>query len=301
MIARDDDQSARVEAGRAQPVEDARDLGIGVRDLTVVGALRARRKLRRRTVGSVRIVHVDPHEEWLMAAAFALQPRERRVDDRRCRPFGIEAIARLRIASNAIVVRVEALRQPEAAVEDEGADERRRLIAGALEQTRDRRVIVGQRVDAVFADAMDGRRQAGEDRRVRWQRQRHRAARVREPHARRRETIQRGRDTDAKSIRPERIDGDEQHVRSLRGSARCAAAAGCGEATAERAEHAENESFSALRGLCGCVIQPHFDSVLRSASNRTCAASPTASSGTCSMSPCIDATASAGTTAGKMP
>ena len=63
MIPRDDDERA-IEIGVfTQRFEHHVELRVGVRDLAVVRRSRPRRELRRRRVGRVRIVKVDPHEE----------------------------------------------------------------------------------------------------------------------------------------------------------------------------------------------------------------------------------------------
>ena len=72
MIAGDDDERAGGEVPRADPVQDAGKLRVGVHDLAVIAQRRlggwdvARpfEKLRGRRVRRVGIVKVDPHEKW---------------------------------------------------------------------------------------------------------------------------------------------------------------------------------------------------------------------------------------------
>ncbi len=80
VIAGHDDHGAIVEALRAQPVEEAPDVQVGVRELAVVerGAIGAERlHLGVRLVGVVRIVVVDPEEPAL--GGVAIEERERLV------------------------------------------------------------------------------------------------------------------------------------------------------------------------------------------------------------------------------
>src|SRR5262249_56173039 len=89
------------------------------------------------------------------------------------------------------------------------------LVGGVVQQGRDRVVARRQR-GAVFADAVLGRQETCEQRGVRRQRQRRRRPRRREPNARRGKPIEPGRDAGAHTIRAQRVDRDEQHVRTRR-------------------------------------------------------------------------------------
>jgi hypothetical protein len=151
---------------------------------------------------------------WSLVAR--AKPRERAIDDGRCRPLRFETLGRVRIARDLIVVGVESLREPEASIEHEGADKRRRLVPGRLQQARDRRMRVAQRIDAVLAHAVDRRQESREDRRVGWQRQRHRGARRGEAKARRGQPVERGRDPRPESIRTKGVNRHEQYVRLRR-------------------------------------------------------------------------------------
>ena len=227
VIAGNDDDGTSHQPARAERVEQARELRVGVCDLAVVRRRGPRAELGRRIVRGVGIVEVDPQKKWLMADGrwLAAEPGERAVDDRRRRSLGFEAIGRVGIARDLIVVGVEPLRQAEAAIEHERADKRRGLVAGVLQSPRDRLVRLGQRVDPVFADAVRRRQQPGVNRRVRRQGQRHGAAHRGEPDAGRGEPIDRRRDTGTDAVRPERVDGHQQQVRRhLRRSGRLAAA-----------------------------------------------------------------------------
>ena len=101
---------------------DACDLRVRIGHFPIVRIpARATDVLGRRGVRCVRIVKVDPDE---IGRSCARQPGERRIDDVRAFAFGLEPVGRVRIASDAIVVVLEAVGQPESAIEHVGTDER---------------------------------------------------------------------------------------------------------------------------------------------------------------------------------
>jgi hypothetical protein len=193
MVAGHHDDRPALERDRVQPLQHSGHLRIGVGDLGVVAGSRVDGDARRRIVGRVGIVEVEPDEEWsLVLGAWSLvrprslvrpsslvpylQPRGRAIDDDRRWPFGLEAFGGVRIAWDLIVVGVESAREAEAAIEHERADERGGAVAGRFEQRGDGWMGRVGLIDAVFADAVLRWKQAGQDRRVRRQRQRHSAS-----------------------------------------------------------------------------------------------------------------------------
>src|SRR2546423_1986046 len=97
----------------------------------------------------------------LVDCRLLIEPRERAIDHCRRRTFGFEPLARVGIAPDLIVVGVEPLREAEAAVEDERADERGGAVAGPLQQARDRRMRLRPRSRTVLADALLRRQPGG--------------------------------------------------------------------------------------------------------------------------------------------
>ena len=234
MIAGDGDDRAIRHPPGAQRVEQARELRIGIRDLAVVGRARARAELGRRGVRRVGIVEVHPHEECglriadcglttcglttcgLTTCGLAIEPGERMIDHDRGGAFGFEAVGRVGVARDLVVVDVEPLPQPESVIEHERANEGGGVVARALQQPRQRLMRAGERVDPVLAHAVHRRQQPGMNRRMRRQCQRHRGARRDEAEARRGQAIDRRRNARADAIRAEGVDGDEQDVPRLR-------------------------------------------------------------------------------------
>ncbi len=169
VVARHDDERAIHLPMRPQPLEHARDLFVRERDLAVVRRARPRRESRRRRVRRVRIVEVNPQEErgWGPGAGGLVpgpfEPGDCAIDHFGRGTLGFEAFAGVWISCDLIVVGVEPLRETEAMVEHERADECCGAVAGFLEQPRDRRMPGVERVDAVFADTVFRRRQASHD------------------------------------------------------------------------------------------------------------------------------------------
>ena len=116
-----------------------------------------------------------------------------------------------------IVVDVEPAVQPEPRVEHECAHKGPGPVACVLQQRGQCRQLRTEAEQAVRSDAMDWRRDAGEHRGVRRERQRCRAVRACQSQPLAREPIelrrQPGRAAEgADAIRAERVDGDEQQV-----------------------------------------------------------------------------------------
>ena len=89
------------------------------------------RERRRRRIGRVGVVEVDPGEEGWPAGCAPSHAMP--LDDRRCRRVDLELVAWREVVERA-VERVEALAEAVRAVENEGADEGAGLVAGARER-----------------------------------------------------------------------------------------------------------------------------------------------------------------------
>src|SRR5262249_37737592 len=92
-----------------------------------------------------------------------------------------------------IEVRLEALRDAPSAIQYERADEPTGAVPMLLKHLGERRLIVAQVELTVVADAMKGRKRAGEERGVRRQRERRHPRRLIEPQAARGQRVDRGR------------------------------------------------------------------------------------------------------------
>src|SRR5262249_5714689 len=148
-----DDEQTLVAPARADRRDEAAELGVGERDLAVVGPAReGGGEARRRIVGAVRIVEVDPEEEALRRRR---EPGERGVDHLGGRALG-EAHGATRTALDAVVVDGEALVEAEAALEDARADEGGGRVAGGGEAPRERRHRRREAVDRVVPHAVGG-------------------------------------------------------------------------------------------------------------------------------------------------
>ena len=146
-----------------------------------------------------------------MATRRGWQPDQRRIDDIPAAPFRLELLGARGIPPDRIVVGLESLVKAEASVEDVGADERGRPVAGVAECRRQRAALAVED-DAVLADAMRRRRQARHDRDVRWQRQRRRRANIGIRGAARREPVDVRGQTATDAIGAQRVDRDQDDV-----------------------------------------------------------------------------------------
>src|SRR5205814_9632436 len=83
VVAQKDDGSALIELGALQPCDQPSQLAVGVRDLPVVGMLPVFGGVRRRRIiGTVRIVQVQPKEKW--PAAMLAKPLQGSADASVC-------------------------------------------------------------------------------------------------------------------------------------------------------------------------------------------------------------------------
>ena len=128
-------------------------------------------------------------------------------------------------AEHPIVVQLETGVETKTSVEDEGADERRGRVARLLQCASQRGMRTVETERTIVADTVGERISPGHDRHVRRQRQRHvRAGNlVAQPFGG--HVIQRRRDSKraavrTNTVRPERVDRDEEHV--------CASQDSCG-------------------------------------------------------------------------
>ena len=228
MIGRDDDQRAIELARRAQIRQQLADHRVGVGHLRVVRLVLRGVRLGG-AIGFVGIVEVDPGEP-LRIADCGLRIRLRIDDPRGCRPdhvFRAPLCAFRGIAGRflavPIVVDVEPAVQAEARVEDEGADERARPVAGALEHGGQRRQLRAEPKQAVGAEAVHRRRHGRQDGCVRGKRQRRGAVRAREPEAFGCELVEVRGEAGAAAeradpIEAQRVDRDEEHVAAAAGT-----------------------------------------------------------------------------------
>ena len=160
--------------------------GICVRDLAVVRLRRiALFEWRRRVVGVVRIVEVNPEKE---RRVFELtEPAERMVDDHAGAPFdGLVAIRTMAAKVEARVIDVKpAIEAGSGAVErveDQRGHEGSGVVALLVEQVRQVRKARRNR-DSEIVHVVELRVSTGEDRRVRSRRQRNMRERVRKDDA----------------------------------------------------------------------------------------------------------------------
>ena len=165
MIRRHEDDRVVESIDSGQPREQTSDLGVHECDLSVVRVRgEAAPVLVRRIVGGVRIEVVHPHEPGT--------PRARRIG-RRARlrppvqharrggvrlPLGLARAARRVPARQAVVVQIEAAREPEPAIQRKARDERRRRITRRVHHRRDARNIGREDERAVVVYAVADRR-----------------------------------------------------------------------------------------------------------------------------------------------
>ena len=220
VIAGGNDQ--RVVRRGAERFHQAAELAIGCRDLIVV-PIDHRTSCVRPAVGRVRLEQVDPEKErpggrsgsvgWETRGVEA-KPRDGVIDHLRCGPLvGRAAVG---LVAQAIAVDVEAAIQTELMIERERGDEGGRAEA-ARTKLGGERGHGGRDADAVVARAVAGRIPAGQDRRVRRQRDRCGGVRAVEHHALAGERVERRRprarpSVRADMVRSQRVDRDQNHV-----------------------------------------------------------------------------------------
>ncbi len=242
------DDNERRRRSRPHIVEERREGGVRGGDFAGVRIQRVPRiERRRRLVGGVRVEDMDPEKPRdcglrIADCGLARDPRAREGDDGRRGTFGHDEVRRRAGFTDAIVIHIEALIQSEPRVQRERADERGGRVAGRFEQGRGRARIVRQTVTAVLAQAVLEGIRAGEDARVRRQRQhRVRVCEI-ETHARRGERIERRRRRGAavtpQHVRAQRVDRDQEDVLSrYRTEVRLPCGTRAGRRGDENAEH----------------------------------------------------------------
>ena len=215
MVGGHDDRGARtIHAGDELP-----ELRVGKRDLGVVGPVWCGgRELRWRRVRQMRIVIVHPQEPRRIRRLRG-QPALRRGRDLVAGPLQIRQRNRIGVTHrDPVVVRVEALTEAVAVIEDGARDDCSGAVTGLLETFGNGRRRCRQRTDAVQANAKRAGITTGENRRVRRKGQRGVSGGVAEPDPLLRKTIEAWRMGVAIAITSEpvgakRVDGDEQDVR----------------------------------------------------------------------------------------
>ncbi len=205
--------------------QQAADLLVDRGDLAIIGtpgmALAVR---RRRRVGGMGVVQVDPEEEGTgVIGPGRGEPGEGAVDHLPARPFGFEGRAGDRIPLDLVIVDLEPAPQAEPAVEHEGADEGAGAVALRREQRGQGGRPLGEGADAVVAQAVMRRQKAGEHAGVRWEGERHRRRGLREAHPVARQAVEPGRfgcpvAIRADSVGSHRVEGHEQQIRAWRSS-----------------------------------------------------------------------------------
>ncbi len=205
-------------------LEQPPDLGVGVGDLGVVGAVAGGRETRpvrfRRLVGSVRVVQVHPGEERLIVSGISLaEPGQGLVDHLGARPLdGVHARCVLEPGEVEVVEEaVEALADPPARVEHEGADEAAGAETRGGEQLGQGHGLFLEIEAAVVAHAVGRRVGAGHQRGVRRQgKRRHRRGAV-EAQAARRQPVEvrglgRGVAVAAQPVGAQGVEGHQEQV-----------------------------------------------------------------------------------------
>ena len=238
----------RVPAGDPGVLEQARDLGVHVGDLAVVGPLgEALRPRGGRREGEVRVVEVDP-QKVRGPLVEAVEPRQRPVRGVRGPALG----GHPRLAARAgradlVVVHLEAPIEAVARLEHDGRDEGGRAVAGRGQPIGEGRDAVAEVVGQVVADAVPRRVEAGEDRGVARRGDRRRGEGVLEDDPVAGEVGQ-GRRFGVRGavglevVRAGRVEGDQEHRRAagdrhrgrVAGALVRAAGAGGEERTADR-------------------------------------------------------------------
>ena len=160
----DIDPDVRVPALLEQPT----DLVVRIHHLAGISAWRRAPKRLRRRVRIVRVVEVDPQIERTRAALRLLQPGHRGIDDGRGWTLDVNQAAMFQAAIiERIVVDLMALPDAPARVQHVRRDEPGRRIA-AGEKTLGERGRGRLEHEAVVANRVPRRIQAGEQRRMRW-------------------------------------------------------------------------------------------------------------------------------------
>jgi hypothetical protein len=165
----------------------------------------------------VRIEEVDPQEERAVARRL-LQPRDGARGGALRGPLADHEQLRLVLGPEVVVVGVEALVEPVPAREHRGRDEGAGRVADVAEAFGERHRVGRERIVPVVANPVRLREQAGEDGRVRRQRDRRARDGVGAAHALAGQAIHRGRDREAEAVASHTVDAqgvdrDDEDVR----------------------------------------------------------------------------------------
>jgi hypothetical protein len=260
-VVRGDDRQRRHAAAKRSPTgEQPAELLVRERNLAVIRTVAKRRAHGIGClVGGVRIEEMHPCEDGAVRGRRRprLQPGDSGVNRRVRSPLDVGRPGGVAAAGETIVVGREAPVEAESVVHRKARDERRGFVAGVSERLRHGRREGAEHEPRIVADAVNQRRHAGQDARVRWQRQRDLGNRVFKADALARQPVQyrRGRaavTVTAEVIRTERVDGDEEHVRSIAGSARDGTPPPPGPESHEH-ERRESREEQGLRPTSGCA------------------------------------------------
>jgi hypothetical protein len=177
------------------------------------------------------------------------EPGEGAIDHHRTRALRLQPP---RDARHLVVVGGEAAVEAVAVVEDEGAHERGRTVAGGAQVLGERGQVGGQRALAVVAQTVPRRQQAGQHGGMAGQGERHGRLRLIEAHARGGERVERRRvgrraAVAAEAIGAQRVEGDEQQVPTRGGGRRGRPAGGRGDEQGERSAEQRCETNEANR------------------------------------------------------
>ena len=163
MVGGEDDERVVERVLRAQPVDQAADTAVGLRDLGVVGRRRERREIDRlHVVGLMGIEEVHPEEEGLRSRVRPpfLEPRQRAIRRARRRSFADHEQLGLVLGPEIVVVDLEALIEAIAPGQHRRRHERARVIARRLQAFRQRHRLGSERIVAVVAHAVRRRVEA---------------------------------------------------------------------------------------------------------------------------------------------
>jgi hypothetical protein len=243
VVGGGEDERARERAPAFEVAQQPADLRVHERHFAVVrrGA-KARGQVAGRLVGGVRVVVVQPEEKGRRRSGRGTEPAQRGVGGGIGGALDVRSAPRVVAAGQVVVVGREAAVETEAPVEREARDERRGPVSRTRELLGRRLHLRRHHVAAVVAHAMADRGEAGEHRGVRRTGEWHVRDGRREPHPARGQRIERGRHgrgvpVGAEMVRPQRVDGDEEDVRTrgAGGRRRGLTASGNGQGRGERA------------------------------------------------------------------
>ncbi len=233
VIGGDHDESSPGEPERVDLVEQDAEPAVGRGDLGVVRRGGAQAVGDRRFVGLVRVEEVDPEKEPPRASLGrpVVQPGGGATGGLGGRPVADHEELRLVLGVEVVVIAVEALVEPETAVEHDRGDESLGVEADGLQAFGEGHRSGAQGVGAVVANPVRGWKEPRQDRRVGGQSNRCGRHRVAAAHAGGCQAVEIGRArrsvaVAAQPVGSQGIDGDEQDVVGNRcgagGEERCA-------------------------------------------------------------------------------